>query len=170
MDTSGIPLYIIDGYNVVFHRSFSSDRKDISRERDRLLRALDAYAARKRVEITVVWDGGFPPEGKRSGARVRSMYTGEGKSADERIVEIVERAKRRGRITVVSDDRRHIREAVKGLGANVLKVDVFLSLIGYRSTGRKTARRPQRAHDEEKRVIDDLSVEDWMRLFRSAKK
>lgn len=169
MDRIGIPLYIIDGYNVVFHPLFSSDRKDISRDRERLLRALDSYASKKRVEITVVWDGG-PPDMGRTGTRARSIFSGEGGSADERIVRIVERARSRGRITVVSDDRRHIREVVKGLGAGVLQVEEFLSLIGYMPAKKRKKRTSQKADDDQKQVVNDLSVEDWMRLFRSGRK
>ncbi|HUT66595.1 MAG TPA: NYN domain-containing protein, partial [Spirochaetota bacterium] len=77
MDVFGIPLYIVDGYNVVLSRSFSSDSKDIIREKERFLRAADSYRAKKRVEITVVWDGGPPPGGHGGGARVRSIYSGE---------------------------------------------------------------------------------------------
>lgn len=170
MERIGIPLYIIDGYNVVFHPSFSPDRKDISRTRERLLGALDSYASKKRVEITVVWDGGAFPGMGRSGTRTRSIFSGKGGSADERIVRIVERARSRGRITVVSDDRRHIREVVKGLGAGVLRVEEFLSLIGYMTAIKRKKRTSQKADDEGKKVVNDLSVDDWMRLFRSGRK
>ena len=168
MDIYGIPLYIVDGYNVIFHRSFSSDRNDILREKERLLRALDSYGSKKRVEITVVWDGNAPRERGKGGSRVRSIHTGEGRSADDRIVGIVERSESKGRITVVSDDRRHIREIVKSLGAKVMGVEEFLSLIHYMRGDKKKRRNVNRSEDQSKHVADDLSVEDWIELFRSS--
>ena len=170
MDVFGIPLYIVDGYNVVLSRSFSSDSKDIIREKERFLRAADSYRAKKRVVITVVWDGGPPPGGHGGGARVRSIYSGEGKSADDRIVGLVERSGSRGRITVVSNDRRHIRGVVKSLGAKVMTVEEFLSLIQYMSGGKKKRRAVQKPDEVKKKVADDLSVDDWIELFRSSGK
>ena len=63
MDLSGIPLYIVDGYNVILSKSFSCGSRDVVREKARFLKALDSYRVKKRVEITVVWDGAPPPNG-----------------------------------------------------------------------------------------------------------
>ena len=92
------------------------------------------------------------------------------KSADDRIVGLVERSGSRGRITVVSNDRRHIRGVVRNLGAKVMTVEEFLSLIRYSSGGKRKRKIIQNTDDMKKTVTDDLSVNDWLEIFRSAGK
>jgi predicted RNA-binding protein with PIN domain len=169
LEKYGVPLYIIDGYNVILHGSFSSNKKDVVRHKESFLRGLDSYAANKRVRMTVVWDGGPPSFSTRGGARVKNVFSGEQRSADDRIVNMVERSYHRGRIVVVSDDRKHIQQTVKTLGARVMGVDEFLELIGYGLTRRR--KRKIMPHEEpEKQAVDDLSVDDWLRIFRASGK
>jgi predicted RNA-binding protein with PIN domain len=164
----GIPHYIIDGYNVIFSNGFSSKRVEVNDSREKLIILLDSYAAKKRVELTVVWDGGEPAGlAKRGARRVKSIYSRGEKNADERIIRMVENARQRGRITVVSDDRRHITGVVKSLGAKAMGTREFLSLIRYTPSRIKRKVSEGKEEDETKEMIDDLSVEDWMRIFRS---
>ncbi len=169
MEKFGIPLYIIDGYNVILHGAFSSNKKDVVRHKESFLRGLDSYAAKKRVQMTVVWDGAGPPVSMRGGVRVKNVYSGERRSADDRIVNMVERSDHRGRIIVVSDDRRHIRETVKALGARGMGVEEFLVLIGH-GLQRRKKQKTRPCVDPEKKVDDDLSVDDWLRIFRASGK
>lgn len=167
----GNPLYIVDGYNVILNGRFSSHSRSIPDARDFLLRLLDSYISRKMVEIIVVWDGtGSVPNGLYSGTGVRSIYSNKCHSADEKIVTMVERMKNRGRITVVSNDRRHITGIVKNLGAKSMSVDEFLSLIRFMPLKGKGFRDEDSPDISDlKNSANDLSVDDWLRLFRSNK-
>jgi predicted RNA-binding protein with PIN domain len=178
----GVPLYIVDGYNVIFSgRSLESGR-GIEDSRIKFLMLLGSYSRRKKVEILVVWDGkGGPPGPGRRGSvetsplPVKSLQSGEGQSADEKIVRLVERNRKRKRITVVSNDRRHIIGVVKNLGANTMSVQEFLTLVGLPPGSAKDG--PPRARGSagskpedagrEKRAAADLSVDDWLTLFES---
>ena len=178
----GVPLYIVDGYNVIFSgRSLESGR-GIEDSRIKFLMLLGSYSRRKKVEILVVWDGkGGPPGPGRRGSvetpplPVKSLQSGEGQSADEKIVRLVERNRKRKRITVVSNDRRHIVGVVKNLGAKTMSVQEFLTLVGLppgsakdgppRSCG-SAGSKPEDA-GREKRAAADLSVDDWLTLFES---
>jgi predicted RNA-binding protein with PIN domain len=165
----GVPLYLVDGYNVIFGARFTGGSGDLEDSRGRFLRLLDSYGLRKKVEIVVVWDGKGP--GTR-GRAVKNLSSSAGRSADERIVRLVELSRSRGRITVVSDDRRHIVGVVKHLGAKAMGVDEFLDLVGFsRSGGKKKAaknpeKRPEDAQNE-KRPAGGLSVDDWLSLFKA---
>lgn len=178
----GVPLYIVDGYNVIFSgRSLESGR-GIEDSRIKFLMLLGSYSRRKKVEILVVWDGkGGPPGPGRRGSvetsplPVKSLQSGEGQSADEKIVRLVERNRKRKRITVVSNDRRHIIGVVKNLGAKTMSVQEFLTLVGLPPGSAKDG--PPRARGSagskpedagrEKRAAADLSVDDWLTLFES---
>ena len=163
----GVPLYLVDGYNVVFGARFKGEKSGVEDSRERFLRILDSYGRRKKVEIVVVWDGKGPESRGRS---VQSLSSSA--SADERIVRLVERSGNRARITVVSDDRRHIVGAVKHLGAKALGVDDFLDLVGYsRGGGKKNASGKTASKYEdaqkEKRPAAGLSVDEWLNLFKA---
>lgn len=164
---TGRPLYIVDGYNVILNDRTFSRRGSLQERRDELLKLLDAYAAKKKVEITVVWDGGGIQGGDRRGrVRVKSIYSSPFQKADEKIVRMVERTKERARITVVSDDRRHIIGSIRHLGAGAMGVNDFIGLVGIRRSRKKDARRGQ-SIEEKQTPINDLSVDQWLEFFRS---
>ena len=179
----GVPLYIVDGYNVIFSARNLESGRGIEDSRIKFLMLLGSYSRRKKIEILVVWDGkGGPPGrgGRRGSAEtpplpVKSLQSGEGQSADEKIVRLVERNRKRKRITVVSNDRRHIIGVVKNLGAKTMSVQEFLTLVGLPPgsakdspprAGGSAGSKPEDA-GREKRAAADLSVDDWLTLFES---
>lgn len=171
----GSPHYIIDGYNVILNGGYSSGqghRSDgsVADSRYHFLRSLSNYVRKKRVRITVVWDGGSSTAYPRSETHdgVQSIYTPPGLSADEQIVRMVEKKPNPRAVTVVSNDRRHIVAVVRNLGSQTMGVEQFLSLIG---NGRKSSGGTGRksGHGDasgEKKEANDLSVEDWLKLFQ----
>jgi predicted RNA-binding protein with PIN domain len=167
----GSPYYIVDGYNVIFGGGF--DGKDVRAARRMLLDHLEGYVRKKRVRITVVWDGGRQGSPDGGSRLVRNLNAGC-LSADEKIVRMVESMENPRSATVVSDDRRHIRGIVRNLGAQVLSVAEFLRVVGYAPSGRRRGKRygpgqpsdaqsRDAAHDKE--GADDMSVEQWLQLF-----
>jgi predicted RNA-binding protein with PIN domain len=178
----GSPYYLVDGYNVILHSAFSapSSRKTRNTESsvdDRryfLLEDLSAYVRKKRVRVTVVWDGGASSGHPKSVTRngVQSICTPPGMSADEQIVRMVEKRSNPREVTVISDDRRHIIGVVKNLGAQTMGVTQFLSLIGKKpGGGGDVVRRRGNSVDggitsSEKKDADDLSVEEWLHIFK----
>ncbi len=185
----GRPLYIIDGYNVILNRKAFLRGKSLEESRNYFIRLLDSYASRKKVEITVVWDGtGAPVNGIKGAARVKNIYSTSNRNADEKIVRMVERMNNRKRITVVSNDRKHIVGIVKSLGAHSMTAGEFLSLTGFhrikgkrgpynrdtynRDAGKKEGGMYNSQYDafEEKSGANNLSVDEWLKLFQSKNK
>jgi predicted RNA-binding protein with PIN domain len=206
---AGEPHYLIDGYNVILSSSFGSKEKggvrgrrevpSVDAERLHFLRLLAEYVRRKRVRMTVVWDGGAPGVRSRSETNngVQNIYTPSGLKADEQIIRLVEKRENPREVTVVSDDRRHIIGVVRNLGAQTMSVSRFLGLVnpeGRRQMhgaplhfrDRATDRReevPSGATDRspsgrapsgedaavEKKRANDLSVSEWLKLFELKK-
>ena len=171
----GTPHYIIDGYNVILRGGYASGKGSksgvqVEDYRFHFLKVLSAYVMKKRVRITVVWDGGSRGEHPRSETRdgVQSIYTPHDMSADEQIVRMVEKQANPRAVTIVSDDRRHIITAVRSLGAQTMSVEQFLSLVGNgRKAGGRARRTPEHVDDaREKKQANDLSVDDWLKLFQ----
>jgi predicted RNA-binding protein with PIN domain len=182
MQNQGVPLYIVDGYNVIFGTKIQA-HGGVEDAREKLVRLLGSYCRKKRVEILIVWDGKgglHPASGSRArgkgGEPVKIVYSGEGQSADEKILRLVERDRTRKRITVVSNDRRHIVGEVKGLGAKTMTVEEFIGLVGVSRGGGVKAgemvRVGERRHEDarkEKSEADDLTVDDWLNIFNAKK-
>jgi predicted RNA-binding protein with PIN domain len=172
---AGAPHYIIDGYNVILHGGYASGKGgkiegSVEDHRFHFLKTLSVYVTKKRVRITVVWDGGTRTAHPRSETRngIQSIYTPQGMSADEHIVGMVEKRANPRAVTVVSDDRRHIITPVRNLGARTMGVEQFLSLIGNgRKKGRRARGKPEQGDGvREKKQANDLSVDDWLKLFQ----
>ena len=170
----GRPLYILDGYNIVFNPVFKRGEEDTELLRNRLNDYLEGYLLDKNVDIIVVWDGTRGTGGivNNSRRRVRNVFTRPPENADNRIIKIVEKYDTRGRIIVVSDDRRHITGVVKNLGARVVGVRNFLNLIGFGVEMRRYGSRKEDyySEEEEKKTAEDISVEEWLRIFKNRKK
>ncbi len=165
----GKPLYIVDGYNVIFNRKDFRKKRSLEASRNYFARLLDSYASRKKVEITVVWDGSdILSDSIKGASRVNTVYSASNQRADEKIVRMVQGLRNRRRVTVVSDDRKHIVGTVKNLGAHTMGVKEFLSLIGFQGEKQKSSAFTEQTDD--KSPADDLSVEQWLKLFRSKKK
>ena len=174
----GKPRYIVDGYNVILSRKFFTHKRSLEEARAYLTRLIDSYASRKMIEVIVVWDGdGGYRSGGSGGSRVKNVYTSMGQSADSRIVKMVEKMPDRKRAIVVSDDRRHITGIAGNLGARSLKVNAFLDLLGVRMSSKKktegefygSLNSPMDDQENEKSGADDLSVNQWLQLFKSRK-
>ncbi len=168
---NGTPLYIIDGYNVIFNPKFKDRGGDIERARSALVRYVEDYASRKKVEFEIFWDGGAEVAGARKdGYRVREFFTKSGQSADERIIRRVERLENKRRAIIVTNDRRHIAGIVKYLGTRVMSVEEFLELVApVRSNSFINEIEDDNTSEDEKRIADDLSVDEWLELFRRDK-
>jgi predicted RNA-binding protein with PIN domain len=212
---AGVPHYLVDGYNVILSGSYGSKEAGSGRgrrvkpsiydERFHFLRLLSEYVRRKRVRMTVVWDGGSTGTRSRSETKngVQNIFTPSGLSADEQIIRLVEKRENPREVTVVSDDRRHIIGVARNLGAQTMTVAQFIGLISPEAR-RQVHRAPERSRDGEterreatggdrtkrgspfrgspsgrvpsgedaaveKKRADDLSVDEWMKLFELKK-
>lgn len=103
-------VIIVDGYNVI-HRVPRLERlveASLENSRAALLRYCSEWRTRRR-EVSafyVVFDGdsSVTDGGTVSAPGVRAVFTHTGETADTRILNMLERAGRRDRYTVVSDD------------------------------------------------------------------
>ncbi len=122
--------YLVDGNNLC---GAARDRRlGIPMDEKEMILRLQALCMRDSQELTVVFDGapseerGFGRSGAFGGVRV--AYSGDGRSADDAIVELVESAPARREIVLVSSDRA-LRTNVRALGARVMRCRRFSELI-----------------------------------------
>jgi predicted RNA-binding protein with PIN domain len=109
---------IIDGYNVT---KTAWPNSPLHSQRQRLVTALGALVAQRRIEVTVVFDGAelSGPVQLNSPRGVRVRFSPAGVIADEVIRQLV-RAEPPGRPVVVVSSDREVAESIVAMGARAL--------------------------------------------------
>ena len=167
-----MPIYYIDGYNVIYHSSAlrPAALSDFEGGRDRLVELVSRFSAATGSRIKVVFDG----IGRRAengsitsiAAGVEVLYSPGHQSADALIErEIYLLADRRDAVVVSGDGG--IRDLCRGLGAMVMSSENFLATIRetlsramleqtYRQNGAGIERLEDRLTREERSHIEQL--------------
>ncbi|HEY9404007.1 MAG TPA: NYN domain-containing protein [Pyrinomonadaceae bacterium] len=149
--------YLVDGNNVMGQRvGWHRDKPKARRE---LLDELARFALRKKVRVSVVFDGA-PDKHFADGSSyrgVRVYYAARGSDADERIKTLVEQSRERRTLRVVTSDRA-LAEYVRRCGAQVLRAGEFRRRMeAAEAEGAAQADRDAPPIEE--------STERWMRYF-----
>ncbi|MEW6126609.1 MAG: NYN domain-containing protein [Acidobacteriota bacterium] len=147
---------IVDGNNVMgqtvgWHRDKPAARRN-------LLQQLAEYARIKKARITVVFDGS-PDRELPDGAGFRGvkvLFAERGSDADTRIQKLVESAKDKRGLTVVTSDNQLIFR-VRARGASVMRSGEFRKQM---EAAFLNAPKKQDGEDDE---IDDVNA--WLRYF-----
>ena len=101
--------FIVDGYNVIFAWEELKElaRQDLSAARDRLIHLMSAFAAFRRCEVVLVFDG-YRQVGSRGEKQdvhgVRVVYTREYETADMYIEKLVHDIGKNEQVRVVTSD------------------------------------------------------------------
>ncbi len=162
---------VVDGYNLI-HKLYGAEaRKGAMAElRDRLEAALSAYRKASRRHVTVVYDGGAGAGGHSSSGALEVVFSGSGRTADQRIVELVRALKARaGLVTVVTSDRE-IHRHVIAWGASCTSSESFIAeLEGLGIAGRTVASQSTRSATHPGKTgsqpLGDDEVARWLKLF-----
>ncbi|HEX6233018.1 MAG TPA: NYN domain-containing protein [Jiangellaceae bacterium] len=119
---------VVDGYNVT---KTAWPAMPLEAQRNRLIQALGALAARTKAEVTCVFDGADvsvpPPVGPAAGVRVR--FSPKGETADELIRRLVQ-AEPEGRAVVVASSDREVADGVRRPGVRPVPAVALVRLIG----------------------------------------
>jgi predicted RNA-binding protein with PIN domain len=149
--------YLIDGNNVMAHRvGWHRDKPGARRV---LMDELAEFARAKEAKVAVVFDGA-PERHFADGASYRGIkifYADLGSNADERIKRIVDSARQRRTLLVVTSDRA-LASYVRRCGVQVIRSGDFRT----RMEDASIAGMPL---DEEDRKVAQEEMPDWMRYF-----
>ena len=150
--------YLVDGNNVMGQSV--GWHKDKRRARLLLLDKLAAFAERKGASVSVVFDGA-PDDFVADGSLYRDVrvhYSARGSDADARIRSLVEAARERRTLIVVTSDRA-LADSVRARGARVLRSGEFRRMMGERGAGEEA--NP----GAEKKEVRPDDTAHWMRYF-----
>src|SRR5215212_7259326 len=129
--------YLIDGNNVMGQRV--GWHRDKAGARRRLLGELSRFARAAGVSVEVVFDGApeeFFPDGSYF-MGVRVFYAERGRDADSRIKDLVESARERRTLKVVTSDRA-LADYVRRCGVEVIRSGEFRRRLDAHSETNET--------------------------------
>ena len=115
-------LFLVDGYNVAYHRDGIPDR-------DALVQGLAALVRRTGATCVVYFDGVETSRRRRSGIEV--AFTAEDVEADDAILSDLARAPVRQPVVVASSDRR-VAAGAENAGAEVVSSAALLAALRVR--------------------------------------
>ncbi|MCI0567994.1 MAG: NYN domain-containing protein [Acidobacteria bacterium] len=155
---------LIDGYNLLYKDGVLKNLAERSLEeaREQLLDTISAYRT-GTMEILVVFDGARPsPTRSASGrAGVQVRFSASTKTADQVILELIQREPRRASLTVVTSDKKDIGRIASAEGVRWISSETFLRRL-------RRAVKPKPVADREKPA--GTSAEElkyWLRRFGS---
>lgn len=135
--------YYIDGYNMLF-RLFQGD--DLQKQRNHLINDLNKKISFLQIDVSIVFDATFQI-GDRSRSHFRGLellFTAEGETADEYIIDEIKQHPHPQRETVVTSDKK-LAAHVRRLSAKTESIEDFLSWINksYQKKRKQEKEPPQ---------------------------
>jgi len=166
---------VVDGTNIAW--AWSRSRPHLLRKdhagAQRLLVGTTSHSQLRAVhqELTFVFDGPAPLAGPASSAGVRVLYPDMGQNADQRILELVDRAVHAGVGVVVATSDRALRDLVHGQGGSTIGGQDLILKIDPRSVteSRRSPAAPDSGIDQKPRPSQH-DTEAWERRFSARKK
>lgn len=119
--------YYIDGYNMLFRHMPS---RNLQAERETLLDELNQKISLLNLDVSIVFDATFQ-EGGRSRSHLESLeilYSAEGETADEYIIDVISRASNPRSEVVVTNDKM-LASHVRHFSAKVESVEAFMQWL-----------------------------------------
>ncbi len=118
---------LVDGYNLLYKDGALKNLAERSLEsaREQLLASLVGYRT-SEMEITVVFDGQGAKSQRCAAPGVTVRFSRYPETADEVILEIIGKERRRGSLTVVTSDKKHIGRAARAEGVRWISSETFL--------------------------------------------
>jgi uncharacterized protein len=123
--------YFIDGYNLLFR--FSSDESALENSRKEFISDLNNTSNFLNLDITLVFDAAYTNDdlSRSHFDNIELIFTSEGESADDYIVDALEFCKKPQNEMIVTSDKGLSRRC-RGLGAHTQSVHEFIKWIRHR--------------------------------------
>ncbi|MFO7446457.1 MAG: NYN domain-containing protein [Ignavibacteriaceae bacterium] len=144
--------YLIDGNNLIGKiKSLNKiQKKDRQGAREKMAFMIDNYFHNKKSKVFLYFDG-FPGDAIKTS--VSKIIYSENKTADEKIKRQIEKSSNSKNITVVSSDM-NLAEFARVCSCTVSVSEVFAKLLSKSGS-----------EDDEQKIIDSMSTDEFKKLF-----
>jgi predicted RNA-binding protein with PIN domain len=128
--------YYIDGYNLMFRLLRS--RGDLQSQRDHVIRDLNDKISAAGMDASLVFDATFTQDNRTRShfGNLEILFTDEGETADEYIIDELRHSPTPRRETVVTSDKALARHA-RDLSAKTESVEDFMCRLNRTHTGKQ---------------------------------
>ncbi len=152
--------YLIDAYNVIHrHPGLRGKlKKDFTGARETFLLKLAGFALRGNNEVVAVFDG-TPAEAFPASGKLKIVYADPGKTADQKIKQLIDISRNPRNIVVVSSDGEVVRYGHLN-SCRVLTAQEFVRLLEHEE---------KQGGDEKPVGETEREREEWLRLFSREK-
>ena len=122
--------YYIDGYNLFFRSGKLHDFKKFEHLRDAFIEKLHEAVERAKLQVTVVFDAHGQEDDEKRGhfGLLEIIYTAQGQSADDLLIDIFRRLKKPKEACLVTSDRT-LQMRAKSFSCSCLSVEDFLLFL-----------------------------------------
>lgn len=130
--------YILDGYNFLFR--LSKTYKVLIEQKKQILSSISKWVSLHKIRMTFVFDSKQKDRFEAIRSHLKQLeiiYTPTHQSADDYIIQLIEKASHPAQKTVVSSDREVTGKA-KQLGAKTQTIEQFLSWIVKKKGKKRT--------------------------------
>lgn len=151
--------YIVDGYNLFFR--IENQVLPLDQKRETFIESLSYEISTLKLNVTLIFDSGmthqesFPTKKQLEGLEV--IFSPQGLSADEYILELLDYQKSHTETIVTSD--RELAQKVKFLGGKTQTIESFLKMILHKQ--KKTHSREEKKHIQE----SDANIARLLHIF-----
>lgn len=155
-------MYLIDGHNLIPNiHGLSLKQSD---DEQSLIDVLQQYKRLSGKQLEVYFDGApLDQAGARKIGGIQTYFIATGSTADTAIIQRLRKMKKRAsNITVVTSDRRIIREALS-MHAQVISSSQFAKQIEKTLSASPGGGKPDPAH------LSEQDIDDWLTLFNNHK-
>jgi len=157
---------LIDGYNVIHadEQLKKTAARQLEKARGALIEMIRAYAGRKKMQVTLVFDGagGLTDTESIVPGKFQVLFSSRGQTADDLILKALRDSKNPREYIVVTSDMTDIGHSARGMGAKVLGSLEFLKRI---KSGYKTRGAQDSGAGEGRQGPDADELDYWMDKF-----
>jgi predicted RNA-binding protein with PIN domain len=147
--------YLVDGHNLIPKLGLRLDSQDDELE---LIAILQEFCRLERRQVEVYFDGAPAPHaGSRKVGAVTANFVPLGRTADDAIRNRLKKLGNAAKNWMIVSSDRQVQAEARNARAETISSEEFAKLI-------KQAMNSKRAVKNE-RVISELEVEEWMKLF-----
>lgn len=156
---------IVDGYNVGHKLGIKVTGSNLEFIRSKVEALVLKYCISLKIKATIVYDGMGVLASSERNSNLDIEFTPDGKTADSRIKELVDRFYPKKSVLVISSDHS-IQQYAKLSGFKTIHSEIFIQ----ESTSGRSSNKPINktfTQKEKPTNVSDSEVQKWLKLFNS---
>jgi predicted RNA-binding protein with PIN domain len=159
---------LVDGYNVAYKLGVRVSSQNLALVREQVELLLLAYHAHRKSRIVVIYDGQGSIGSWQKHGPLEIEFAPKRQTADARIKELIDEARSKARISVVSSDHS-VQHYAKVSGVTYISAEAFLSEIRTKTqlnnNFQEKHSKAKRGVAEKPNTLSEKELSEWLKIF-----